>query len=321
MEVINIFLNGFPTDKKNRFEDDTTKNYKDISHKDIIFGGGEVHIKFPELEESKGGEIVRIFALANNSDDIMRILLTNNALKQKQYKNNIIFLPYVPYARQDRVMVDGEPLSIEVFADLINYCEFSKVFMFDIHSDVAPSLIKNRKLITNKDFVLKALIDIVEGNDVNKIGKGIEILGDKLQGSPIFVIPDSGAFKKIFKLADGLNYKGELILCNKARNLNDGKIMAYTVDKDNLGGSSVVIIDDICSRGGTFIGLAEELKKRKAGKIYLIVSHYEGIGDVDKLKFSGIERIYTTPSIGKLNDTDFIKVIPFSEIINKSEFI
>ena len=318
--IFNIFLNGFPSDESNRFDIRAVNNYKDIAHKDLVFGGGEVHIKFPELEDAKGGELVRIFARANSSDDIMRIMLTNNALKQKEYKNVIIFLPYIPYARQDRVMVDGEPLSIELFADMLNYCDFKKVFMFDVHSDVAPALIKNRRLITNKDFVLKALIDIVEGDDIQKRGNGKFILGDKFEGSPTFVVPDSGAFKKIFKLSNSLGYKGELILCNKARNLDDGNIMAYTVDKQDLGGKDCVIIDDICSRGGTFIGLADELKKRKAGKIYLIVSHYEGISDVDKLKFSGIERIYTTPSIGKVDDTNFIKVIPFSKIIDINEF-
>jgi len=313
-----IFINGF----------------KPISNKDgevieslftaeqFNFLGGEVHVKIKQNEDLKATDVT-IYAHANNSDDIMSILLTNDALHRKGYTKINLFIPYMPYARQDRVMVEGEePFSLKIMTNLIESCNFNKVFVLDPHSEITIALLeKNIHVISNKDFVYEALTHIVGLHGYAQNDKGVSENEFKatLKGSPLFISPDSGAFKKIFKLASELHYKDELILCNKARNLADGKILAYAVDKQDLEGKDCVIIDDICSKGGTFMGLAKELKKRNAGKIYLIVSHYENSANILELKASGIEKVFTTPSIGKVekepNYGDFVKVIPFGEFI------
>lgn len=291
-----LFLNEFPdfTIPKSPSE---IKMYHTINVETFNFLGGEVHVKLNDSGNIKyPSNEVTIFARANSSDDVMRILLTNDALVRMGYKNNNLFIPYLPYARQDRVMVEGEPFSLKVFTDMLKSCDFNRIFVFDPHSDISTTLLeKNIHVISNVDFVKTCLEDI--------------------GGNPLLVSPDSGSYKKIFKLASELEYKDEIVLCNKARNLNDGKILAYSVDKADLGGRDVVICDDICSRGGTFMGLASSLKNRNAGKIYLIVSHYEGSADISKLKESGIERVYTTDSIGKVDD-EFVKVIPMVELID-----
>lgn len=302
-----IFINGF-------------KDF-DYSLKTETFNflAGEVHVKIHDKLNKKlvhENPEVTIFALANNSDDIMRILLTNDALKRLGYTSITLFMPYTPYSRQDKVMVEGEPFSLYVFTSILKTCKFHRICVFDPHSDITPTLLEdNIIVISNKEFVFHCLRDIMVNN-----GLTIHANYDKFTNSencPVFISPDSGAFKKIFKLASELNYQKEIVLCNKARNLSDGKIMAYSVDKSDLQGRDCVIIDDICSKGGTFIALATELKKRNAGKIYLIVSHYEGSADIELLKQSGIEMVYTTPSIGKVTkeQSHFIKEIKFNDFI------
>ena len=312
-----IFINGF--------KPITSKQEKDpiesaLHAEQFKFLGGEVHVKLKdELPEMKSTDVT-IYAHANSSDDIMSILLTHDALYRMGYTKINLFMPYMPYARQDRVMVHGEPFSLKVMTDLLKLCNFNKIYVMDAHSDITPTLLEHNIVnISNKDFVYEALTHIVGLYGYAQNDKGVSENEFKatLKGSPLFVSPDSGAFKKIFKLAGELNYKDEIILCNKARNLNDGKIMAYAVDKQDLEGKDCVIIDDICSKGGTFMGLAKELKKRNAGKIYLIVSHYENSADAVELMNSGIANIYTTPSIGKdVKHTAFIRVIPFGEFID-----
>ena len=61
-------------------------------------------------------------------------------------------------------------------------------------------------------------------------------------------------------------------------------------------------MDDICSYGGTFKGLAKELKNKGADKIYLIVSHWEGVANIKQLEECGIFLIYTTDSLAKTED-------------------
>lgn len=61
----------------------------------------------------------------------------------------------------------------------------------------------------------------------------------------------------------------------------------------------MLIIDDICSKGGTFYHSAKKLKELGANKIYLYVSHCENtIYAGELLKDNGlIEKIFTTDSI------------------------
>ena len=92
----------------------------------------------------------------------------------------------------------------------------------------------------------------------------------------ILVSPDAGASKKIYKLAEQIGYKGDVITCSKDRDI-DGKLTMVNVpiafDAFTSKKADFIIIDDICDGGATFINIAKNLKNRVKGKIYLIVTH------------------------------------------------
>lgn len=260
---------------------------EEIDAKSFLFSGGEVHIKL----QGKAEEVM-ISARLNNSDDVMKLLLAVDALRRNGSKNISVLIPYLPYARQDRVMVGGEPLSIKVMCNLINSCGFDKVYIFDVHSEVSLALLDNCELITNSSLAKKVLHN---------------------HSDYLLVSPDAGALKKIYKLAEALQYTNDIVLCNKVRDVSNGKIKQITVDQDDLGGKACFIIDDICDGGATFIGVAKELKKRNAGKVSLIVSH--GImshGETELAEW--IDHIYTTDSI-KDSESTLISRIPLADLI------
>lgn len=61
----------------------------------------------------------------------------------------------------------------------------------------------------------------------------------------------------------------------KNRDWRSGEILGLDIiQKENINGSrySYFIIDDICSRGGTFIASAKALKEAGAKDIYLLVT-------------------------------------------------
>ncbi|MET4141107.1 ribose-phosphate diphosphokinase [Pedobacter sp. UYP1] len=260
---------------------------EEIDAKSFLFSGGEVHIKL----QGKAEEVM-ISARLNDSNDVMKLLLAVDALRRNGSKNISVLIPYLPYARQDRVMVGGEPLSIKVMCNLINSCGFDKVYIFDVHSEVSLALLDNCELITNSSLAKQVLHD---------------------QTDYLLVSPDAGALKKIYKLAEALQYTSDIVLCNKVRDVSNGKIKQITVDQDDLEGKDCFIIDDICDGGATFIGVAKELKKRNAGKVSLIVSH--GImshGETELAEW--IDHIYTTDSI-KDSESTLISRIPLADLI------
>jgi ribose-phosphate pyrophosphokinase len=217
-------------------------------------------------------------------EDVMRILLATDAIKRATHKDakiNLV-LPFIPYARQDRVMDVGEPFSLKVFTDLINSQGYNKVFVFDPHSDVSSALIDNCKVTTNYKLVKSALI-AHEGYKKNDY---------------YIVSPDAGAYKKIFGVCKYVGYDRDIIMCNKMRDVKTGKILKTVVSKEDFEGKDVIIIDDIFDGGGTFFMLAEELKKRNCGSVILIISHglfskgFDFFNDPNNI----IERVYTTNS-------------------------
>jgi ribose-phosphate pyrophosphokinase len=87
------------------------------------------------------------------------------------------------------------------------------------------------------------------------------------------VSPDAGSNKKIFDLAKSIGYDGEIIRCDKLRDISTGKIIETIVYHDDLCGKDAIIVDDILDGGKTFIEIAKVLKQKNVGKIYLIVTH------------------------------------------------
>jgi ribose-phosphate pyrophosphokinase len=82
----------------------------------------------------------------------------------------------------------------------------------------------------------------------------------------------------------------------KRRDWATGKIEGLTViNPENVKDKNVLIIDDICSKGGTFYHSAKALKEAGAKDIYLYVSHLEDTvfkGELIESDF--IKKIYTS---------------------------
>ena len=107
--------------------------------------------------------------------------------------------------------------------------------------------------------------------------------------------PDEGAMKR-YSDGVGLPYAFGI----KKRNWETGKIEGLDVAGavDQIAGKDILIVDDICSRGGTFYHSAKKLKELGANDIYLYVSHCENtVLEGDLLKEDLVKKIYTTDSI------------------------
>lgn len=289
---------------------DINLNYDERdTHKIFKFGGGEIQVKLNvdwilSSDNYFNTSQFDIICTVRNSDDIMKILLMKDAVDRFMAKNTLKFrnssinlhIPYLPYARQDRVCEEGEAFSLKVFANLINSAKFDNVYVRDVHSDVGPALIDNCTNLTVENIVFDAFKYIIEKSPL-----------------PIIVSPDAGANKRVTKIYSYLSkyYSlADLVKCDKTRDTSTGKITSFDVFANDLGGATCLIVDDICSYGGTFKGLAKELKAKNAGDIYLYVTHYEGVADVESLKDAGIKEVITYKgSLYDKNDTDFIKKI------------
>ena len=252
------------------------KNFKPLEGKEIefenfIFSGGEPHIKIKPFDISSE---ITITHRLNSFNDLGLLCVTVDALQRMNVKKISLFIPYFPAARQDRVMIPGEPLSVKVYAAIINAMQLDKVTVFDAHSEVTPALLNNCEVISNHKFIKEV---------IEKIGKEVKLIS-----------PDGGALKKIYKVSEFLGGL-EVVECSKSRDVKTGKLTGFKVHANDLKGTTCLIVDDICDGGGTFLGLADELKNKNAGDLYLAISHgifNKGFDDLNG-KFKGI---FTTDS-------------------------
>lgn len=247
----------------------------------FLFPGGEVGVKLNPMRldyrHAKGP--ATIVARLQSPLDVMTLVMLADALRRLDPAPVHLFMPYVPYARQDRVCVPGESFSLKAFADLINSLAFESVTVVDPHSDVVGAVLDRVKVISQFDVIhqFDAFIAAIHGKPVT------------------FVSPDAGANKKTVELAKYFGHT-EFIRADKKRNLATGEILETIVYADDLTGRTLVVADDICDGGRTFIELTKALKTKGAAKIILYVTHgifSKGIGALTK---GGIDEIYTTDS-------------------------
>jgi ribose-phosphate pyrophosphokinase len=231
----------------------------------FTFHGGEEHVKLRRFEGWPRDTPVTIVARLRSSGDIQRMLLLADACRRRDWRV-YGFIPYVPYARQDRVMVPGESFSLKVFLKQLKLAEFEKVAFFDPHSDVVAAMTDALEIksliITNESHVKQ---------QATLLGSGETEL--------VIVAPDAGAAKKMAKL----NLSHRVVIGNKVRDLNTGYITSYELS-GNVRGCRCLVVDDICDGGATFELLARALTAGGAVAKHLFVSHGIFSKGLDSLK-------------------------------------
>ena len=266
-----------------------TADQDQIQFETFTFKGGEPHIKITsDLTDVEG---ITISHRIRSFNDLGMFILAVDAVRRLGVKTIKAVLPYFPAARQDRVMTQGEPFTLKVFANIINACHLDEVIVYDAHSDVTPAVLDNCKSATNHNFILNVL--------------------SHLQHQVVLVSPDGGALKKIYKLAKAIQ-NIDVVECGKSRDINTGKLSGFKVFADDLKGKDLLIVDDICDGGGTFIGLAKALKAKNAGNLYLAVSHgifSKGMETLNK----HYDHIFTTDAFSTLENTSQLTQIKLND--------
>jgi ribose-phosphate pyrophosphokinase len=189
-----------------------------------------------------------------------------------------VTIPCLFQQQHDRRFKPNESFELKLVCDFINSCEFEKVLLYHPHSDVGPALINNCEVISNYFFIKGVLADI-------------ELTDPLYKENLILMSADAGGFKSLMKLCDELEWFDETYSASKFR--DKGKLIQKIYRKD-FSKKDILIIDDICVYGGTFVGLFDLLKTKNIGNLYLAVSHIT-VPNPNPL-LESFTKIYTTNS-------------------------
>lgn len=202
---------------------------------------------------------ITIKSRLNNFLDLELIICSVASLRSLGIKEIHLYVPFFLGSRSDRKFEKGSNNYLkDVICPIINSLNFESVTCIDSHSDVLEACLNNFQKVSNLELVNHSLN---------------QICGPNLKNICL-ISPDAGANKKIYHLAEQIGYTGDIITCSKSRGV-DGKLSKTKVPTANYDGKDLIIIDDICDGGRTFINIAEEFKKILGfnSEIYLIITH------------------------------------------------
>ena len=223
----------------------------------FLFSGGEHQIKLPK--DIKTERVVLTWK-PTSSCHITWLMLTVNALKHAGISDIDLDILYLPYARQDRVCAPGEAFSLEVICNMLDNLDVTFIRFWDVHNgEVTDTLLNHGS---------HCYIDAVD------IFARYKILDDFDLDNLILCAPDDGACERVNDIVDKFEL-GFPVVMKKERCFVTGKIIGMKPNQYSRTGKgyNILIIDDICDGGATFLQAAEVLKSQGAVDLFLYVTH------------------------------------------------
>ena len=232
-------------------------------------------MKFPTGDDfSYGHGAIEVEWLYENDAELFALICVKRHLDRSFANPHMVLnMPYIPHARMDRVKSDEDVFTLKYFCEVINSLHFDTVLVRDAHSNVSLALLENVQEMPITDYVLDAIY---------------------LSKADALFFPDEGAMKR---------YSGEFNIPYafgmKKRDWKTGNILGLDlVNSENIVGKNVLLVDDICSKGGTFYHSAKALKAAGAKSVSLYITHCEKTiahGDLPTSQL--VDHVYTTRSI------------------------
>ena len=211
----------------------------------------------------------------NNEELIILDMLVKHIRANYFFKHFHLYMPYCPNARFDRTKNDTEVFTLKWFCEAINTMNFEMVRILHPHSNVATALLNNVVVDHLNEDIITTLLQTHKPD--------------------IIYYPDEGCKKN---LEDKFIFPA--LFGSKNRDWKTGQIKGLEIigEVPEDATFNVLIVDDICSKGGTFYHSAKKLKELGAKNIYLYITHCENtILEGDLINSGLINQIYTTDSI------------------------
>jgi ribose-phosphate pyrophosphokinase len=234
------------------------------------FPDGELYLRI--LGDLAGKKVTIIQSTVNDSDFVSLLQLIDACNEASRIN---VVIPYMGYARQDKIFRQGEPISARAMAGAI---KADNVYTLNIH---AESIL---------DYFDAKATDL---DATPVIGKYINNMGLK---NPLIVAPDDGAIGLARNASKNLGLDYDFL--EKTRLSGD----SVTLKPKNIAvkGRDVIIIDDIISTGGTMAETISLLRSQGTHEVFIACVHpVLSTNAVLKLFKAGVKGIIATDTIDK----------------------
>jgi ribose-phosphate pyrophosphokinase len=207
----------------------------------------------------------------DNETELFHLIQLVDLLRVEGVEHITLCMQFLPYGRQDKVVSNQTSFALSSFANVINNLKLDAVITLDAHN---PEL---------TEFLFDNFKNLFPYFEIGAVVKEVK--------PDVLCFPDKGAIRR---------YGKELAYLNKIHTYGDkqrdqltGKILSYDL-KDDVTDRDVLIIDDICDGGATFVHLAEALYANGAKTVNLYTTHGIYSKGLRPLKDARIGRIFSS---------------------------
>lgn len=215
---------------------------------------------YVKIKDNLKGEDVVVVQTSYPDECLVEMLLIQDAVSRTGPASLTAVVPYMGYARQDKMFTEGEAVSARAVAKHIG-SGADRVLTVDIHNvSVMDAFGKRAENVTA----------------MREIGRFLQA-----EGADAILSPDKGSVDRARIAAETAGCRWDFL---EKRRI-DGQTVEMKPKSLDADGKVVAIVDDIIATGGTIIKAAEQLKAQGAKKIIAACTHglYTG-GAVTKLQ-------------------------------------
>jgi ribose-phosphate pyrophosphokinase len=211
-------------------------------------------------------------------DWLVSLAQINDALMRSSARKVNNVLPYMKYARQDRMTDPRTPISSTVLANVINLNAY-RVITTDLHNPATTGVYK------------------IPFDNLKAYPAIIEYLKEKYPEflkNAVIVAPDVGSAERVKSYAKRLNL--DVAIAHKSRK-EAGVIDSMTIIGE-VEGKNAILVDDMIDTAGTLCKAADVLRKKGAQQIFACATHGLFSKDAkEKIENSALNKVIITDSI------------------------
>lgn len=242
-----------------------------------VFPDGESYVRLPPTRPLD--DVILINTMFPEQDKrFVETLLMCDSLKRNGAERITLVIPYLAYARQDKVFLPGEPVSPRPIGQALRCSGVDQVFVVEAHSEEAVTALGP---VAHNVKVFESLCEAI----------------GRLEGGPqVVAAPDVKAAQRAKALADRLGL--EFVSFRKHRDRVTGEVRTQMEVEVDVNGKTVVFVDDIISTGGSIASAASILKSMGADRIFAVAIHALMVGNAQQvLSSSGVLRVLGSNTI------------------------
>ncbi len=237
------------------------------------FPDGEMYLRIGGRLE---GEDVVVVQSTRTDQDLVELLLLEDAVREAGAHRTFVVVPYFGYARQDRKFFPGEPVSARVLCRHVEL-DADIVVTVDLHSAQTLS-----------HFSKPAF----EASGIPAIAR---LLRERV--IDVLVSPDRGGIDRARRMSQLLD-RPWFALEKKRIDSEHVELSLPPELPVPIDGKHAVIVDDVISTGGTIVEAAKLLTKHKVGAVSAACTHGLFLKDAFERIKAVVDEIYSTDTLG-----------------------